>query len=90
MVRYLAHPPVLILEKRIGRNLRLRSTIHFSGPRPGRRTVTQFANVPTLDLSEHRCLRNLPAATLIEYAVAAGEGRLASNGALVTGPVASA
>ena len=45
--------------------------------------MTRIANVPTLDLSEHRCLRNLPAAALIEYAVAGGEGRLAANGALV-------
>jgi phosphoenolpyruvate carboxykinase (ATP) len=45
--------------------------------------VTQFANQTALDLSEHRCLRNLPAAALIEHAVASGEGRLASNGALV-------
>ncbi|MCC7389498.1 MAG: phosphoenolpyruvate carboxykinase (ATP) [Phycisphaerales bacterium] len=45
--------------------------------------MTRIANVPTLDLSEQRCLRNLPTAALIEYAVAGGEGRLAANGALV-------
>ena len=37
----------------------------------------------TLDLSEQRTLRNLPSAELIERAVAAGEGRLAANGALI-------
>jgi phosphoenolpyruvate carboxykinase (ATP) len=36
-----------------------------------------------LDLSPVRTLRNLPAARLVELALAAGEGRLASNGALV-------
>ncbi|MFG0284353.1 MAG: phosphoenolpyruvate carboxykinase (ATP) [Phycisphaerales bacterium JB039] len=36
-----------------------------------------------LDLSPSRTLRNLPPARLVELAVAAGEGRFASNGALV-------
>ncbi len=36
-----------------------------------------------LDLSPERCLRNLSPADLIERALLAGEGRLASNGALV-------
>ncbi|MEL7472043.1 MAG: phosphoenolpyruvate carboxykinase (ATP) [Planctomycetota bacterium] len=38
---------------------------------------------PTLDLSPDRALRNLSSAQLIERALAAGEGRLAANGALV-------
>ncbi len=36
-----------------------------------------------LDLSPHRCLKNLSSAELVERALAAGEGQLASNGALV-------
>ncbi|MCE7973438.1 MAG: phosphoenolpyruvate carboxykinase (ATP), partial [Leptolyngbya sp. PLA1] len=36
-----------------------------------------------LDLSSHRVLRNLSSAELVERALAAGEGQLASNGALV-------
>ena len=36
-----------------------------------------------LDLSPHRVLRNLSSADLIERAIAAGEGTLAANGALV-------
>ena len=45
--------------------------------------MTQIANAPVLDLAPHRCLRNLSPAALIEHAVSGGEGRLASNGALV-------
>lgn len=45
--------------------------------------MTQFANKSTLDLSAQRCLKNLAPAVLIEHAIAAGEGRLAANGALV-------
>jgi phosphoenolpyruvate carboxykinase (ATP) len=45
--------------------------------------VTQIARHPALDLAPHRCLTNLSPAALIEHAVAAGEGRLAANGALV-------
>jgi phosphoenolpyruvate carboxykinase (ATP) len=45
--------------------------------------VTQFAKSPALDLSTNRCLTNLATASLIEHAIAAGEGRLAANGALV-------
>ena len=37
----------------------------------------------TLDLSTHRFSLNLASAELIERAIAAGEGKLASNGALV-------
>ncbi|MBS0197547.1 MAG: phosphoenolpyruvate carboxykinase (ATP) [Planctomycetes bacterium] len=36
-----------------------------------------------LDLSAHRCFTNLPSAELVERAIAAGEGQLAANGALV-------
>ncbi|HEX2838124.1 MAG TPA: phosphoenolpyruvate carboxykinase (ATP) [Phycisphaerales bacterium] len=36
-----------------------------------------------LDLSAHRTLRNLSSAELVERAIAAGEGTLAANGALV-------
>ena len=35
-----------------------------------------------LDLSAHRTLANLSSAELVERAIAAGEGTLASNGAL--------
>ncbi|MCF6342641.1 MAG: phosphoenolpyruvate carboxykinase (ATP) [Bacteroidales bacterium] len=45
--------------------------------------MTQTANAPELDLSDHHCLKNLASAALIEHAIAAGEGRLAANGALV-------
>lgn len=45
--------------------------------------MTQFAKMSTLDLSTNRCLTNLATAALIEHAIAAGEGRLAANGALV-------
>ncbi|MBX3321821.1 MAG: phosphoenolpyruvate carboxykinase (ATP) [Phycisphaeraceae bacterium] len=38
---------------------------------------------PSLDLSAGRALTNLSSAELVEYALRAGEGRLASNGALV-------
>ncbi len=37
----------------------------------------------SLDLSADRTLRNLPPARLIEHALAAGEGRLAADGAMV-------
>ena len=36
-----------------------------------------------LDLSQHRTLKNLSSAELVERAIAAGEGQLANNGALV-------
>jgi phosphoenolpyruvate carboxykinase (ATP) len=36
-----------------------------------------------LDVSSHRIFKNLPSADLVERAIAAGEGQLASNGALV-------
>ncbi|HZW10825.1 MAG TPA: phosphoenolpyruvate carboxykinase (ATP) [Phycisphaerales bacterium] len=45
--------------------------------------MTQIARHAALDLSPHRCLTNLSTAALIEHAIAAGEGRLAANGALV-------
>ena len=45
--------------------------------------MTQFANMPALDLSAHRCQKNLAPAALIEHAIAAGEGRLAANGTMV-------
>ncbi len=41
------------------------------------------ATLPSLDLSPHRTLNNLSAAELVERALVAGEGKLASNGALM-------
>lgn len=41
------------------------------------------AALERLDLAAHRCFTNLSSAELIERAVAAGEGMLANNGALV-------
>ena len=40
-------------------------------------------SLPQLDLSQHRYSVNLPPAELIERAIAAGEGKLAANGATV-------
>ncbi len=41
------------------------------------------APLPSLDLAPHRTLSNLSAAELVERALIAGEGKLASNGALM-------
>lgn len=41
------------------------------------------ATLPALDLAPHRALMNLSAAELVERALVAGEGKLASNGALM-------
>ena len=46
-------------------------------------TAPATSTAPRLDLGSKRTLTNLSSAELVERAVAAGEGKLASNGALV-------
>ena len=46
-------------------------------------TGTRPAALDQLDLSPKRAHVNLPAAVLVEHAIAAGEGKLAANGAIV-------
>src|SRR5437762_2773316 len=60
----------------------VRSTMPTSSP-AAPATPSPTASAGRLDLSSKRVLTNLSSAELVERAVAAGEGKLASNGALV-------